>query len=62
MDNDQEVTYHIVGEEEADASQGRISIYSPLAKKMIGLKRNQTFLLNTPKGEREYEVVDFSFK
>ena len=62
LDNDQEVIYHIVGEEEADASQGRISIYSPLAKKMIGLKKNQTFLLNTPKGEREYEVMDFSFK
>ena len=62
LDNEKEVTYHIVGEEEADAAQGRLSINSPLAKKMIGLKKNDNFLLQTPKGEREYEVVDFSFK
>ena len=62
LDNDEEVDYHIVGEEEADASQGRLSINSPLAKRMIGLKKNDTFLLQTPKGEREYEVMGFSFK
>ena len=62
LDNDEEVAYHIVGEEEADASQGRLSINSPLAKRMIGLKKNDTFLLQTPKGEREYEVMGFSFK
>ncbi len=62
LDNDEEVSYCIVGEEEADVSQGRISISSPLAKKMIGLKKNHTFLLQTPKGEREYEVIGFFFK
>lgn len=62
LDNDEEVAYHIVGEGEADASQGRLSISSPMAKKMIGLKKKDTFLLQTPKGEREYEVVNFSFK
>lgn len=62
LDNDKKVAYHIVGEEEADASQGRLSVSSPLAKKMIGLKKKDTFLLQTPKGEREYEVIDFSFR
>ncbi len=62
LDANKETAYHIVGEEEADASQGRLSISSPLAKKMIGLKKSDTFLLQTPKGEREYEVIDFSFK
>ena len=62
LDNDGEVAYRIVGEEEADASQGKLSISSPLAKKMIGLKKKDIFLLLTPKGEREYEVIDFSFK
>ena len=62
LDNNQTVAYHIVGEEEADASQGRLSVSSPLSKKMIGLKKEDTFLLQTPKGEREYEVMDFSFK
>lgn len=62
LDNDEEVAYHIVGEEEADASKGKLSIASPLAKKMIGLKKKDTFSLLTPKGEREYEVMNFSFK
>ena len=62
LDSDEKVAYQIVGEEEADASQGKLSISSPLAKKMIGLKKSDTFLLQTPKGEREYEVIDFSFK
>lgn len=62
LDNGEKVAYQIVGEGEADASQGRLSISSPLAKKMIGLKKNDTFLLQTPKGEREYEVISFSFK
>ena len=62
LDNDEEVSYHIVGEEESDAPQGKLSISSPLAKKMIGLKKNDTFLLQTPKGDREYEVIKFSFK
>ena len=62
LDNDQEVSYHIVGEEESDASHGKLSINSPMAKKMIGLKEKDTFLLQTPKGEREYEVIGFKFK
>ena len=62
LDNEEEVTYQIVGEEEADVSQGRLSISSPLAKKIIGLKKEDSFLLKTPKGEREYEVLNFYFK
>ena len=62
LDNDQKVSYHIVGEEEADASQGKLSISSPMAKKMIGLKKADSFLLQTPKGEREYEVISFEFE
>ena len=62
LDREQTTNYQIVGEDEADASKGKLSISSPLAKRMIGLKKNDTFLLMTPKGEREYEVIDFSFK
>ena len=62
LDNDQEVSYYIVGEEESDASHGKLSINSPMAKKMIGLKEKDTFLLQTPKGEREYKVIGFKFK
>ncbi|MBC6414820.1 MAG: transcription elongation factor GreA [Bdellovibrionales bacterium] len=62
LDKDEIFHYQIVGEEEADVKQGRISINSPLAKKMIGLKKNNSFLLQTPKGEREYQIINFYFK
>ena len=62
LDNGKKVNYIIVGEEEANIKEGRLSISSPLAKKMIGLKKGDSFLLQTPKGEREYEVLKFSFK
>ena len=51
-----------MGEEEADASKGLLSVSSPMAKKMIGLKKGDFFVLNTPKGEKEYEIISFSFK
>ena len=62
MDDKKKVSYYIVGEEEADVRKGKLSINSPLAKKMIGLKKGDAFILKTPKGEKEYEVIDFSFK
>lgn len=62
LDNNKKVSYQIVGEGEANAAQGRLSIKSPLAKKMIGLKKQDIFLLQTPKGDREYSILDFSFK
>ena len=62
LDKDEVIKYQIVGEEEADVKKGLLSISSPLAKKMIGLKKDDSFLLQTPNGEREYEIVDFYFK
>ena len=62
LDKDEVIQYQIVGEEEADIKKGLLSISSPLAKKMIGLKKEDSFLLQTPSGEREYEIVDFYFK
>ena len=61
-DSDKKITYQIVGEDEADAKQGKLSIQAPLAKRLIGCKKGDVFELHTPKGEREYEVVDFYFK
>ena len=61
-DSDKEVTYQIVGEDEADAKNGKLSIQAPLSKKLIGRTKGDVFELHTPKGEKEYEVVDFYFK
>lgn len=62
LDDDKSVSYRIVGEAESDAKQGLISISSPLAKKMIGLKKGDNFILQTPKGDKEYEILKFSFE
>ncbi len=62
LDTDEEKTYQIVGEDEANASSGLISIFSPLARQMIGKKAGDVIELNTPRGEKEFEVIKFYFK
>ena len=61
-DTDEESTYQIVGVDEADVKQGFISILSPLARALIGKKNGDEVLVKSPKGDKEYEVVSFSFK
>lgn len=50
-------TYTIVGEHEADVKKARISIGAPLARAMIGKEVGDTFVVQSPKGKREYEVT-----
>jgi transcription elongation factor GreA len=51
------VSYKIVGSEEADLSQGKLSIHSPLGEAMIGKKEGELFSVTTPGGLAEYKVV-----
>jgi transcription elongation factor GreA len=62
LESEEEKTYQIVGEDEAEADHGRISVFSPLARSLIGKRRSDIVELKTPKGDREFEVVDFYFK
>ena len=59
--NDQEVVYQIVGEDEADVKKGKISIFSPLSRSLIGKKVSDVVEFNSPNGEKEFEVVSLSF-
>lgn len=61
-EEDKEIFYQIVGPEEADVKEGRISILSPLARVLIGKKVGDTSELSTNKGIREYKVLDILFK
>ena len=61
-DDGHETTYRIVGEDESDAKHGKLSVASPLGKRLIGKKKGDVFELRAPKGLREYEVMDFYFK
>ena len=57
-----EVTYQIVGEDEADIKQGMISINSPIARALIGKSEGDEVTVRTPGGERCYEIIDVRYE
>ena len=61
-DLEEKFTYQIVGVDEADIKAGRLSVFSPLSRALIGKKKGDIIELSTPKGIREYEVINFEFK
>lgn len=61
-ESDEQVTYQIVGIDEADVKKGMISILSPLARALIGKKGGDQVVVQSPKGDKEYEVVSFHYK
>ena len=60
-DSDEERTYQIVGESEADIERGLLNIRSPLARALIGKDEGDTVEVRTPGGERSYEVLSIRF-
>ena len=56
-DTEKKAVWQIVGEVEADAKKGKISITSPLARALIGKKKGDAVEVNTPKGSKSYEVL-----
>jgi len=62
LDTDEEVTYQIVGVDEADVKQGKISVLSPLARSLIGKTKGDTVQVKSPKGEKEFEIINFYFR
>ncbi len=60
-DTDEEKTYQIVGDAEADASQGRISISSPIARSLIGKEVGDSIEVAAPGGARGYEILDVKY-
>ena len=57
----EESTYQIVGDLEADASAGLISVSSPFARALIGKKEGDIALVQAPAGEVEYEILSVSY-
>ncbi len=58
----EEVVYAIVGEQEADIKKGLLSIGAPVARALIGRESGDTVQVKTPKGQREYEILDVTFR
>ncbi|NJO16886.1 MAG: transcription elongation factor GreA [Thioploca sp.] len=61
VDTEEEVTYQIVGEDEADIKANLISISSPIARALIGKKEGDIAVVNAPSGKKEYEVLDIKY-
>jgi transcription elongation factor GreA len=61
-DTDEEKTYQIVGEQEADIENGLLNIRSPLARSLIGKEEGDSVEVRTPGGVRGYEVLSVEFK
>jgi len=60
-DTEEEKTYQIVGDPEADVRSGRVSISSPIARALLGKTVGDTVEVSTPGGGKSYEVVGVQF-
>ena len=61
LNSDEEVTYQIVGELEADINTGLISIASPIARSLIGKQVGDIVDVNAPSGVIEYEIIQVRY-
>jgi transcription elongation factor GreA len=57
----EEQTFQIVGEDEADIKDGRLSVTSPLARALIGKGKGDSVEVSTPRGAKSYEVVTVAY-
>ncbi len=58
VETDETVTYQIVGEDEADLKQGKISVTSPIARALVGKEEGEVVVVQTPGGLIEYEIIE----
>lgn len=58
MESEEEITYQLLGPEEADVKKGSISVLSPLGKSLLGKTVGEDVKAKTPGGIREFEVVE----
>ena len=61
LDNEEEVVYQIVGEDEADIKQRKISVGSPIARALIGKEEGDVAEVQAPGGGREYDIVQVQY-
>lgn len=58
VETDESVVYQIVGDDEADIKQGKISVSSPIARALVGKEEGDVAVVQTPSGVVEYEIVE----
>lgn len=62
FDSEKEITYSIVGDDEADIKKSMISINSPIARALIGKEENDVASVETPSGKKEFEILNISYE
>jgi len=62
QDSGESVTYQIVGEDEADIKQGKLSLASPMARALIGKYAGDVAQVQAPGGIREFEILDVRYE
>ena len=60
-EDDNEIIYQIVGEDEASISEGRISVTSPIARALIGKEEGDVAVVQAPGGEKEFEILTVKY-
>ncbi len=58
VETDETVTYQIVGEDEADLKQGKISVTSPIARALVGKEEGEVVVVQIPGGLMEFEIIE----
>ncbi|ETS32662.1 transcription elongation factor GreA [Photorhabdus khanii] len=61
INTDEEQTYRIVGDDEADIKENLISVNSPIARGLIGKEADDVVIIKTPGGEVEYEILKVEY-
>jgi len=61
IESEKKVTYQIVGEDEANIKEGRISIGSPIARALIGKEVEDIVTVKAPSGDVEYEIISIEY-
>lgn len=61
-EDDSEITYQIVGEDEANIREGRISFTSPIARALISREEGDSVSFNAPGGEKSYEILEVRYE
>ncbi len=61
LDTEEKVTYQIVGVDEADIKEGRISVGSPIARSLIGKEVEDVVTVKAPAGDKEFEIISIQY-
>ena len=61
LDTDKQISYQLVGQDEADIKKNLIFFKSPIGKALIGKNKSDMIMVDTPSGERNFEILDVEY-